>query len=197
MDQWIIICGVAFGGFTVGFIAGHGSSIGRAFPTVMLLIAPIVGIEMLKSRTELGTPGTVILVTLLVAGAFFAATSPATAIPERSTGFEATLTNSEMAAIEYVGDNEIESYGHTYLAQRETSLRIQDGDTTDYVHFYYNARFPKPEMFSEYARDHEDVPFVHQTYYDQNGGVTPPDSFSTVYDAGGSRIVVPPKQSID
>jgi hypothetical protein len=195
LERWLVTSWLLFAGFSIVLFAGYGTNISRGFATATVIVAPVAAIAAANIRHELGTVGTVTVIVVLVAGAYLGIASPTSAIPERVNGNQPLLTESEINIVSYISENEIEAYGHPYISGRERHSKIATGQTESWLTPYYFGYPPPEDLFSTYASNHPETPFVHRRFHEERSGTAPPATYSTIYESGGSQIVLPNRET--
>jgi|GEM_PF-2878630 len=191
---WAVTGGLLFAGFSVALFVGHGSSITRGLPTAIVIVAPICGIAAAKICRTAGTEGTVAILIILVAGAYLGVASPTSAVPERTSGFQPMLTESEVAVIDFVHQNDIESYTHPYLAGKINIYGVNNGEIESLARLDEHSNQPPPSILKEYNDLKVRHPYVFREYYSERG-VVQPETLATSYDSGKTRILLPRARS--
>jgi len=189
IGKWTIIGALLLGGAGIIHFVSTGININRGFVAATIIASPVVIVASDSIRQETENIGTAIIIMLVVTGVFLGIGNPQVAIPERTTGSQPMLLQSEVAAIEFVNTNKVSSKSEPLVSYKSSHLQQSKGSLKSNIDIYSPDKSGKTNL-TRYASKNPKTPYIVRINSNSISGSTN-TRYQTLYSSGSTKIILP------
>lgn len=184
--HYILIAAIAYGIFALAFISGGPAA--RALPSIIVLIAPVIGwviFEFDRTHHTVGKGMVVIIILCVVTAGVL--TPPVAKSQLSEDNFRAWMTTEETSTVEFSMNYMDEVYTSSYFAGYESYLLGIEGSVGDQT-VKETLNKDDPESIQNYRMlSQNGTAVIHSPYFRSVYGVEAPNT-NCVYTAGATNI---------
>ncbi len=133
MEKWVLIGTFTFGFAGVAHLVSSDTGISRMFAAALIISMPIIVVASANLRNNSNLLGALIVITLVVSGAFLGISNPQVSIAERTTSSEPLLLESDIAVVKFVNEYNIDANADRLLAGKEDHILLETGQTRTHI----------------------------------------------------------------
>lgn len=199
-DQWVISSFLIYSAFSL-FLFSQATQVRRASVVLLAVTAPAAAYSLYWIRHRWQTVGTVVIILIMISGAFFGIANPGVYKMERTSGFVPTLHSPDVVAIEHVENNRSVTqsrpmaYTDGYTAASAYFEAVEDGYDRSKFQYSSNrvsglrALQTDSTDVKEILNKQGDPVYIYRTYYERYSGLKPPPGSDVIYSSGKAQVL--------